>query len=240
MRQTASSVDKNTSFFRDNVASYSSNVNTLDSYSSIRGSVNQAVQGTSRLLDIGNGGVFDYDTNLVGRIVALDLFLEDLPTTYVPPPNVTLKTGSALDIPEASEYFDGVLMVMLIHHLVGGSVRESVANVSRAISEAYRVLSPGGRLIIVESCIPRWFYAFECAVFPIAVPIIEATLPHPATLQYPPSVLAGIIKNVTGREVSTTAIPVGRWLLQFGYKFPTALTPARPYRFLITKPGRHM
>lgn len=239
MRQTASSVDKNATFFRDNIGSYSSDVKTLDSYSSIRASVNEAVQGITRLLDIGNGGVFEYDTNLVGSIVALDLFLDDLTETYVPPSNVTLKTGSALDIRENAESFDGVLMVMLIHHLVGATVRESMANARRAISQAYRVLSPGGRLIIVESCVPAWFYAFERAVFSIAVPIIEATLPHPATVQYSPSVLAGMIQNATGCEVSTKAIPVGRWLLQFGYKFPAALTPARPYRFLITKPARN-
>jgi ubiquinone/menaquinone biosynthesis C-methylase UbiE len=234
-RQTSSSVEKNSSFFRDHITSYSKDVNTLDTYSAIRESVNDAVRGARRLLDIGNGGVFDYDTSLVGHIVALDLFLDQLPDSYVSPPNVTLKSGSALEIPEPPESFDCVLMVMLIHHLVGKNVAESFRNVELAISEAYRTLSPGGRLVIVESCVPRWFYAFERLVFPLAARAIETVLPHPATLQYPPSTLETLIRELTNAPVQTSAIPAGRWILQYGYKVPAVLTPARAHRFIVTK-----
>ena len=40
--------------------------------------VNAAIAGTQRLLDVGNGGVFDYDTQLVPEIVGVDLFLDEL------------------------------------------------------------------------------------------------------------------------------------------------------------------
>jgi SAM-dependent methyltransferase len=235
--QTSSSVEKNSSFFRDNIGSYSNNVAHLDTYAAIRASVNDAIRGTGLLLDIGNGGVFDYDTDLAGEIVALDLFLDELPKSYIPPQNVRLKTGSALDIPEPSESFDGALMVMLIHHLVGKDVASSLNNVRRAISEAYRVLKPGGSLIILESCVASWFYKFETIVFPIAAPVIEFILPHPATLQYTPSMLSRILREETGAEVEWTKVPVGKWVLQFGYKVPSALTPARPHRFVVRKPG---
>jgi hypothetical protein len=35
--------------------------------------------GVGELIDIGNDGVFDYDTSLVTSITAVDLFLDDLP-----------------------------------------------------------------------------------------------------------------------------------------------------------------
>src|SRR6266571_5707760 len=121
--QTDTSVAKNVSFFREHRLEYGKNVQELDTYVAMRASVNQALQGMDHLLDIGNGGVFDYNTNIVRSIVALDLFLDGLPPDTFPA-NVTLKTGSALAIPEPDASFDGVLLAMLIHHLVGKTVSE--------------------------------------------------------------------------------------------------------------------
>ena len=38
---------------------------------------------------------------------------------------------------------------------------DSITNIRRAIAEAARVLEPGGRLVVAESCVPRWFYAIR-------------------------------------------------------------------------------
>ena len=232
--QSDTSLAKNISFFRDNRDSYDRSVQQLDTYVAMHHSLNSALRGINRLLDIGNGGVFDYDTRIVPSIVALDLFFDDLPASFSCPVNVTLNTGSALHIPEPDESFDGVLVAMLIHHLVGKTVKELVANVHRAVGEAFRVLRPGGRLIILEACVPQWFYWLEGAVFPIAAPLINAVLAHPATLQSPASLLARMIaQHTTNLEVSD--IPKGRYILQFGYKVPSVITPTNPYRFIAHK-----
>ncbi|HUS08241.1 MAG TPA: methyltransferase domain-containing protein [Bryobacteraceae bacterium] len=235
--QSASSVEKNSSFFRDNLSEYNSNVQQLDTYAAIRASLNEALRGCGKLMDIGNGGVFDYDTSLAREIVALDLFLDDLPAQYSRPANVTFRTGSALSIPEADGEFDAVLMVMLLHHLVGRSVAESWTNTQTALKEAMRVLRPGGKLILVESCVPRWFYTFERAVFPIANSVIHWFSEHPATLQYPAEQLASALSAMTPAEPEMCRIEKGRWVLQFGVKFPAALTPVYPYRFVLQKPS---
>ncbi len=232
--QTSSSINKNIAFFRDNVQEYGKNVQELDTYVAIRASINDALTGVSRLLDIGNGGVFDYDVNLVPEILALDLFLDDIDTARYPS-HITFKAGSALQIPESTESFDGVIMVMLLHHLVGNTVAESLINVNTSIQEAIRILKPGGKLIIVESCIPEWFYVFEKFIFPLASKIINIILPHPITLQYP----VGTIKNIMSEHssnIEVLRIPKGKWVLQYGYKFPSILTPVNPYRLILTKP----
>jgi len=232
-QQTESSVRKNISFFRDRRASYADQVRNLDTYVNIRASTNEALRGINRLLDIGNGGTFDYDASLVRELVAVDLFLEDLAQAEFPP-NVIARNGSALDIPEADAAFDGVVMSMLIHHLVGTTVSKCRSNVSRAIAEAFRVLKPGGKLVVVESCVPGWFYGFENLVFPVASRLIPLCVPHPATLQFPPSFILGLIESHTS-NVTLTPIPLGRWVIQYGFKYPSVLTPAAPFRFVAIK-----
>ncbi len=231
--QANNGIDKNISFFRDNLQTYGKNVQELDTYVAIRESINNALKGVNYLLDIGNGGVFDYDAEIVPNIVALDLFLDEIDSsTY--PSHITFKTGSALDIPEVDETFDGVIMVMLLHHLVGKTAAESLSNVHVAIGEAIRVLMPGGKLIIVESCVPEWFYAFERAIFPLASKVINQILPHPMTIQYPIDLIAEIA-SADNPDIHVLRIPKGRWVLQYGYKFPSMLTPVNPYQLVISK-----
>jgi SAM-dependent methyltransferase len=232
-RQSESNVQKNISFFKENLTAYSSNVEALDTYKNIRRFTNEALTGINRLLDIGNGGTFDYDVNLVHELVAVDLFLEDLPPSAFPA-HVQLKNGSALDLPEPDGSFDGVLMCMLIHHLIGKTLTQCYSNVSLAIGEAFRVLEPGGKLVIIESCVPGWFYGFEKLVFPLASKLIGVWMEHPATLQFTPLYIETVLKEYTD-DVEVSPIPRGRWLLQYGYKFPSALTPARPYRFVAKR-----
>lgn len=234
--QTDVSVEKNSSFFADHLDSYSRDVQGLDTYINIRSSINQAIRGSELLLDIGNGGVFDYDTHAASHIVALDLFLDSLPENYRCPQNVTLRTGSALAIPELNESFDTVVMVMLLHHLVGNTVQESMLNVRRAFGEAYRVLKPRGKLVIIESCVPSWFFGFEKLLFPLVAPIINAAIQHPATLQYPASFIGRLLADETGQPPEMIKISMGRWVLQFGWKVPSFVTPVAPYRFVIQKP----
>ena len=142
VKQSDTSTAKNISYFRDNLHAYNQNVQTLDTYVTIRANVNRALQDINRLLDIGNGGVFDYDVGIIPNVVALDLFFDQIDTSSYPS-HISFKTGSALSIPEPNESFDGVLISMLLHHLVGKTVDESLVNLRQAIREAFRVLVGG-------------------------------------------------------------------------------------------------
>jgi ubiquinone/menaquinone biosynthesis C-methylase UbiE len=232
-RQSDVSLQKNASFFRDRQDQYQSQVRTLDTYRNIRAAISETLRGVDRLLDIGNGGTFDYDVSVARKIVAVDLFLEDLPAAALPA-YVEFRNGSALDLPMPDASFDCVLMSMLLHHLIGNSIDKSWSNVSRAVAEAFRVLQPGGKLVIVESCVPRWFYRFEKVIFPLAGKIISRFFEHPATLQFPSEMIADLLRKFTV-NVESTPIPLGRWVLQYGVKYPSALTPVQPYRFVAHK-----
>ena len=210
----------------------------LDTYRLIREAISREVTGIDRLLDVGNGGVFEYDTTLVGKIVAVDLFLESLPSSRFPP-NVTGRNGDALDLQEADSSYEAVLEALLYHHLVGVRAADSIANVRRAIAEAERVIEPGGRLIVAESCVPEWFYSVEKVMFRPLAAVARTRLlgGHPAVLQLP----FGLLKELVAERLEVERaypIPAGRWVTQFGVRWPTALTPARAVVIVGRKPAR--
>ncbi len=233
--QAGDSVAQNSEFFaRD---TYPEHARNLDSHARIRRVLTDELRGTGRLLDVGNGGVFEYDLDVAEEIVGVDLFLdESMAADY--PDNVTLRRGDALALGEAEGAWDVVLEGFLYHHLTGAHPEDSVANTRRAIAEAVRMLAPGGRLVIVESCIPRSLYPLERALFRPLRRLAATRLlgGHPATLQLPIGLLLDLVAEQIPIE-RTAPIPLGRWVTQFGRRFPTALTPVRAHLIVARKPA---
>lgn len=64
-----------------------------------------------------------------------------------PPVPVRLGVGDATAIPEPDQSFDAVTISFGIRN---------VTDVPRALREMYRVLKPGGRLLVLESSVPAW------------------------------------------------------------------------------------
>jgi SAM-dependent methyltransferase len=207
---------------------YSSEIE-LDTFRHIGEAITREIEGVELLLDVGNGGIFQYDTAVVGRIVAVDLFLDRLPATRFPA-NVTRRSGNALTLDEPDAQYDAVLESLLYHHLVGATADDMVSNTRLAIAEAERVLKPGGRLVIAESCVPHWFYAVEKRLFKLVVMLSKTRLlgGHPPTIQIPFELLVSLVAERFEIE-SAYKVPPGRWITQFGRRWPTALTPARAY-----------
>jgi SAM-dependent methyltransferase len=232
-RQDATSAEQNAEFFaRDK---HGRDAAELDTYRNIREALTREVAGTKLLLDVGNGGVFEYDTTRVERIVAVDLFLDSLPASHFPP-NVTARQGDALSLDEPDAEYEAVLEALLYHHLVGTRASDSIANIRRAIAEAERVLRPGGRLVVAESCVPAWFYRFEKVMFRPLSALARTRLlgGHPAVLQIPFPLLRELVGERFEIE-RAYRIEMGRWLTQFGRRWPTALTPARAVMVVARK-----
>ena len=110
---------KNILFFSKN-RNYQKNINEIDTYKILYDEITDKLKKTKKLLDVGHGGCFDYNTSIIEEIVGLDL--DEMVNPKSLPKNVKLIVGSALNIPTELRNFDTVIFVMLIHHLIGKNV----------------------------------------------------------------------------------------------------------------------
>jgi SAM-dependent methyltransferase len=229
-RQQAT-VAQNVGWFCDN-HHYAERLAKLESSQHTRRMVEREVNGVRRLLDVGNSGFFNYATNCVESITAVDLFLQDGPG---PCPNISFRGGSLLDLPFQQESFDCVLGQYVLHHVTGRSVRENHANLDRCLAEMFRVLSPGGKAVIMESVVGPLFYGFECLAFRPALWLKRGG--HPVTFQFTPRHIIDAALACGFQLLEWSYVPRGKFLLQFGYVWPSVLTPARPIKLILGKPA---
>ncbi|MDA9650331.1 class I SAM-dependent methyltransferase [Candidatus Pelagibacter sp.] len=213
---------KNIDFFSNNL-DYQNDVNKIDTYQILFNEITNKISGSYRLLDIGHGGSFDYDTNKAKEIIGLDL--DQMIGEKLLPKNIQLKVGSALDIPNDLKNFDTTLLVMLIHHLIGKNVNENLKNLDKCLHESKKTLVDNGKLVIVESCVPHWFYLIEKLLFKLSSIFINKFLKHPPAFQFTKDIIVKSLKKNNYKKISFNKIKQGKYILQYGFKVPTFLTP---------------
>jgi SAM-dependent methyltransferase len=217
----------NSQWFNDN-DHYMETQAELECYRHMQKIVEREVRGMGSVLDVGNGGFFNYDTSLAGHVTAVDLFLKDGPG---PTHNSSFRQGSFLDLPFADASFDCVLQQNVFHHVTGASVAQNHANMRRCMAEMYRCTRPGGKAVVIESTVGPLFYAFEWLVYRPVLAIKKGG--HPVTFQFTARQLIRAAADCGFRIDEFTFIPRGAFLLQFGYRWPSALTPAKPIKLVL-------
>jgi hypothetical protein len=87
----------------------------------------------------------------------------------------------------------------------------------------------------MESCVPDWFFSFEKMVFEPATWVIERAIKHPSTLQFSHDFLFQLIQEAGFSDVKKQAVPKGKYVLQYGLKVPSWMTPVQPVLFSAWK-----
>ncbi len=202
----------------------------LECYQHIKRIVERELRGVKHVLDVGNGGFFNYDTSLVTQVTAIDLFLKDGPGPF---PNSTFRQGSLLELPFPDQSFDCILEQNVFHHVTGRDVAENHKNLRRCLQEMHRCLHPGGKALIIESTVGNLFYIFERLVYKTALTLKRGG--HPVTFQFTTKQILQAGLDCGFQLDELTYIPRGRFLLQLGYKWPSMLTPARPIKLVLKR-----
>src|SRR6266545_2697523 len=113
----------------------------LEHYQHVKRMVERELRGENQVLDVGNGGFFNYDTSIAEHVTAVDLFLKDGPGSF---PNTTFQQGSLLDLPFSDQSFDCVVLQNVFHHITGQTVAENHKNLYRSMQELYRCVRTNG------------------------------------------------------------------------------------------------
>jgi SAM-dependent methyltransferase len=222
--------DANVRWFADNDG-YAEAQSGLAHYRHIARTVRHELRGVERLLDVGNGGFFNYDVAVPRHVTAVDLFLADGPG---PAPNTTFRRGSLLDLPFPDGSFDCVLVQSVFHHVTGATAADNHRNMRRGMRELHRVLEPGGKALIVEATVGRLFHAFERLAYRPLLAVKRGG--HPVTFQFRAADLIAAAGEAGFELDEYGYVPRGWFVLQYGYRWPTVLTPARTTKLVLRRP----
>lgn len=219
----------NQQFFKDN-DSYKSIQNKLEHYQFIAKSAAHEVKYVKCLLDIGNGGIFIYPIDHIPSVTAIDLFIEeDLKNRY---PDVIWLQRSALNM-QFDQQFDAVIEINTLHHVVGDSVANTYKNLDTIMEQASKAMENGGKFILLESTVPKWFLFFFKIIFPLL--LLMWPLKHPPTFQFHYRDILAAAKKAGFQLEEFCWIPKTSDILQLGYRVKGWLSPVQVGKFVFTK-----
>lgn len=173
--------------------------------------INRRLRGYLRgtVLDVGNGGVFTYDTRLPDRIIAVDVAFRDK-SKLRKWPNVTYVCDDARhlrSVPDSS--VDTVIFQFVLHHVVGVSSKQTMRNLEMVMASARRVLRKGGRVVVVETFVPGFAEAIERFLYPLTSAFLRL-LDRPMILLISRKTCRRLVLGAGFREVREFRVSYGK------------------------------
>jgi len=196
-------------------------------YANIRNELDRQLTGI--VLDIGNGGVFNYSLDRLEKVIAVDLVLGDeRPEENVQCIAADVRRLADLDIVRC----DTILLQFLLHHVTARSMAETRADLLTILRNCRGRLKEGGRLVVVEMTINPMLELLQNVVFPV-VHTGMALFGKPAARFYSQRSLGRMIQTAGFGIVESRRIAMDRFIDPFPaiipgiVKIPSCLCPTQ-------------
>lgn len=233
--------DKFWEYFDDESRAYVATIMEAegDYYEKAEKFISPCLKKNGKVLDIGNGGILNYDYEELGELVCADISVsKKVEEVYKDVPNISFIESNILDMKSVEDNrFDSVIVQKVIHHLAEKNYKTTRNNCVVAMKECVRVLKPGGTLIVCESTVKRWFECLEIAFFRIMLKCCDL-VKFDRVYQYSPQSLEKLLKTELA-DVATVErvedIGNGENVLFLGRKFPAWILPCSVTFYLVRK-----
>lgn len=233
--------DKFWEFFDDETRPYAETILAAegDYYEKAYKYISPCLRKGDRVLDIGNGGIINYDYSQLEELICADLSLSPkIVNAYKKVPNIRFIEGNILDMSGLEENsFDAVIVQKVIHHLAEKDYPTTRRNCQTAVKECIRILKPGGALVICESTVTAWFEKLEKLFFGLMFAILDL-INFDRVFQYSPSSLESVIRESLGDKGAIEEVkPIGTgdYVLFIGRKTPAWILPCGVTFYLVRK-----
>jgi SAM-dependent methyltransferase len=191
----------------------------------IQEQVNPQLHGV--VLDLGSGGVTQFRSDQVTRMISMDNVLEFLKNSRNP--DAQNVCGDILAVPLRSRSVDVVIMQHVIHHLTARSYSKNDRNVRLAIAETSRILKSGGVIHLIDSVTPAVLERLQIWAYPLSYGALRLagkpmvfflSVRHLLRLLELNSLVVDRIQKIDWGEMTEASQALFPWL-----KFPLKYTP---------------
>ena len=201
-------------------------------YKNIREELDKNLQGV--VLDIGNGGVFNYNTKKLKKIIAVDLVFKSL-KGLKDTNKIRYIAGDARNLKKIKKNScNSVVMQFLLHHITDADIKKTYKGIEKSLKESQRVLKKKGELLIIEMVVGPFFEKLENAFYNLNS-FLFSLINKPMITFYSKDSLCGLLKKAGFRKIYTKHIYVGKYLQPCGgicphfIKIPSIFYPMNCY-----------
>lgn len=189
-------------------------------YQNVAARLNKILFG--RVVDFGNGGIINYDTQKINKLICMDIIFENKSITDN---KIDFIYGDFYDI-DLDSKADCVLVQVVLHHLIDDKkLRKSYKKVKEMLNE-------NGKFIIVEVAFPKFLESLQNIVKPIIF-IVLSMMKKPSLRFFSTKSLSASLVEAGFNNIQIQYIPIGKKVSPAPVLFPNLRIPGKLYPFKL-------